>query len=135
MPAERPSVSDWRPSVTGLVVGMAVGGIGRAAVVAVHLDEVGKAAITVIALAAVIGAVIGGLAGLRGTLLVGVFIGAALSGIMYVISFPLALLFDVIGVGTPPSLIEVVTVGAISGLAAGVADRIYERRQMEGRHP
>jgi hypothetical protein len=47
---------------------------------------------------------------------------------------PLALLFGVIGVGTPPSLIEVVSVGAISGLAAGVADRVYERRSMEGRH-
>jgi len=134
MPAEGPSVSDWRPSVTGLVVGAAVGGVGRATVVALHLDGAGKAGIMVITLAAVVGALIGALAGLRGTPLVGLFIGAVLSGMMYFVSMPLALLFGVIGVGAPPSLIEVVSVGAISGLAAGVADRVYERRQMEGRH-
>jgi hypothetical protein len=41
----------------------------------VHLDDVGRAGIMVVALAAIVGAVIGALAGLRGTMLVGVFLG------------------------------------------------------------
>ena len=86
----------WRPSLTGLLAGAAIAAFGRAAVVAVHLDAISTAAMPVLAWAAMIGVMIGGLAGLSGSPRIGAVLGAVLSAAVYVIMMPLALFVTVI---------------------------------------
>ena len=120
----------WRPSLTGLLAGAAIAAFGRAAVVAVHLDAMSTAAVPVLAWAAMIGVMIGGLAGLSGSPRIGAVLGAVLSAAVYVIMIPLALFVTVIGVATAPSFLEMMVVGAVAGFAGGVAGRA--RRSTSG---
>src|SRR6267142_2533565 len=117
------SMRQWRPSLAGLLAGAAIAAFGRAAVVAVHLDAISTAAVPVLAWAAMIGVMIGGLAGLSGSPRIGAVLGAVLSAAVYVIMIPLALFVTVIGVATAPSFLEMMVVGAVAGFAGGVADR------------
>ena len=120
----------WRPSLTGCLAGVAIGGAGRAAVVTVHLDAISAATVPALVWAAVVGAMIGGLAGLSGAPRIGAALGAVLSALAYIVMVPLALLVAVIGVATAPSLLEMMVVGAVAGFAGGVAERM--RRMAPG---
>jgi hypothetical protein len=113
----------WRPSVSGVVVGAAVGGIGRAAVVALHLTELTSVTAPIVLVAAAIGAAIGALAGLVGRALLGALVGAALTALVFALTLPIAFLVTSVGAGTMPSIVATIGIGAVSGLAGGVAAR------------
>jgi hypothetical protein len=113
----------WRPTARGVVVGAAVGGIGRALVVALHLTELNAATLPVVLVGAVIGASIGAVAGLAGRIALGVIIGATLTLIVFAITLPVVFLFEFLGAASKPSIVATVAVGALSGLAGAAAAR------------
>jgi hypothetical protein len=114
-------MAPWRPSVRGVVVGAAVGGIGRATVVALHLTELTSVTAPLLLVAAAIGAAIGALAGLVGRALLGTLVGATLTALVFALTLPVAFLVTTIGAGTMPSIAATIGIGALSGLAGGVA--------------
>lgn len=114
---------DWSPSLTGLLVGAAIGGVGRAAVVALHLQTMGPTVVPVLTWATVLGAIIGGIAGLSGAPRRGAVLGALLAVLAYVVMLPLALVVTVSGIATAPSVLAMIAVGALAGFTGGVAAR------------
>jgi len=116
-------LTTWRPSVRGVVVAALVGGIGRGLVVALHLAELNRATLSVVLVAAVIGAGIGALAGLVGRIGLGAVIGAGLALLVFAITLPVVMVFEFLGVGSTPSVVATVAMGAVAGLAGGVAAR------------
>ena len=97
------------------MIGAVLGAGGRAAIVLAHLDISGKDAVIAAAFAAVIGAAIGAVAGLTGRPLVGLVIGAGLTLVLYAATLPVVAMFQFLGAGTAPSVLEVLAVGAVSG--------------------
>jgi len=116
-------LATWRPSVRGVVVAALVGGIGRGLVVALHLAELNRATLSVVLVAAVIGAGIGALAGLVGRVGLGAVVGAGLALLVFAITLPLVMVFEFLGVGSTPSVVATVAMGAVAGLAGGAAAR------------
>jgi hypothetical protein len=110
----------WHPSVRGVLVGAAVGGIGRGLLVALHLPQLNDATFSVVLVGAAIGAGIGGLAGLVGRVGLGAIVGAGLALLVFAITWPVLVLFELMGVGTTSSIVAV-AIGAVSGLAGGAA--------------
>lgn len=121
-------LSAWHPSVRGVAVGAAVGGIGRGLVVALHLSELNGATFSLVLVGAVIGAGIGSLAGLVGRVGLGAIVGAALALVVFAITLPIVSLFNLVGVGSTPSIVATVAVGAVAGLAGGAAAARTTRR-------
>lgn len=113
----------WSPSLRGALAGAVVGGVGRAALVAIHLETIGAASVAVLLWAAAVGAAVGGLAGLAGAPWPGATLGVVLSALAYVVMIPVALFVTVLGVAQAPSLLEMMAVGALAGFAGGAADR------------
>jgi hypothetical protein len=98
-----------------------VGGIGRAIVAAFNLAELSAGTVPVLLLVAGVGAVIGALAGLVGRVGLGAIVGAGLTVIVFLITLPVVFLFEAMGVGTVPSVAATVAIGALSGVAGGIA--------------
>jgi hypothetical protein len=117
------STAGWHPSLRGVVVGAAVGGIGRAVVVALHLAELNVATLPIVLVGAVIGACIGAVAGLVGRIALGAIVGAGLTILVFLVTLPVAFLFQFVGAGTTPSIVATVAIGALSGLAGAAAGR------------
>lgn len=120
---------DWSPSLTGLLVGAAIGGIGRAAVVALHLQTLEPTVVPVLTWAAVLGAIIGGIAGLSGAPRLGAVLGALLATLAHVVMLPLALVVTMTGVATAPSVLAMIAVGALAGFTGGIAARAPKTRR------
>lgn len=116
-----------RLSVVGAVVGAVLGGVGRGALTAIHLHETNRETVVAILVVAGIGVVIGGLSGLTGRPLLSAIVGAALSGVVYLATLPVALLMQALDVGRTASFFEVVGVGALVGAAAGASERLRGR--------
>src|SRR5262245_10405775 len=114
-------------SVIGAVVGAVLGGVGRGALAAFHLQQVNRDTVVGILVVAAIGLVIGGLAGMMGRPLWGAVVGAGLSAVAYVATLPIALLMQALDVGRTASFVEVVGIGAVVGALAGVAERLMGR--------
>jgi len=116
-----------RLSVIGAVVGAVLGGVGRGALAAFHLQQVNRDTVVGILVVAAIGVVIGGLAGMMGRPLRGAVVGAGLSAVAYVATLPVALLMQALDVGRTASFAEVVGIGAVVGAVAGAAERLIGR--------
>ena len=117
-----------RPSLAGALTGAVLGAIGRAVVAGVHLREINQGTAAGLLSAAVIGVIIGALAGLTGRPLLGAVVGAVLSALAYLGMYPVVLLFHALGTLTTPSIWEVVAVGALSGGLGGAARQMATRR-------
>ena len=117
----------WHPSVRGALVGAAVGGVGRAVVVALHLAELNAATLSIVLVAAMIGAGIGAVAGLVGRIALAAIVGAGLTVIVFAIMLPVVSLVELVGVGTMPSIAATIAIGALSGLAGAAAARMVPR--------
>jgi hypothetical protein len=115
------NVTIIRPSVAGALTGAVLGGVGRAALVALHVHVISQTPILGLLAAGVLGLIIGGLAGLIGRPLLGAVVGVALSAIAYVVTYPIPLLFYALGTLTPPSVVEVLAVGGLAGAVGGAA--------------
>jgi len=116
-----------RLSVIGAVVGAVLGGVGRGALAAFHLQQTNRETFVAILVVAAIGVVIGGLAGMMGRPLLGAVVGVVLSGVVYLATLPVALLMQALDVGRTASLGEVLGVGAVVGAVAGAAERLLGR--------
>ena len=117
------------PRVRGVLVGAAVGGIGRALVAALSLAELNSATLPVVLIGAGIGASIGAMAGLVGRIALGAMVGAGLTLVVFMVTLPAAVLVALMGGGTMPSVVATVAIGALSGLAAGAAARVTTPRR------
>src|SRR5688572_16993313 len=115
--------------VRGVLVGAAVGGIGRAVVVAWSLAELNSATLPIVLIGAGIGAAIGAMAGLVGRIALGAIVGAGLALIVFTVTLPAAVLVALMGGGSMPSVVAAVATGALSGLAAGAAARLTTPRR------
>jgi len=112
-----------RRALAGATTGAVVGAAGRAAVTLDHLHLAGGDAVLAAAIAAVLGAAIGAAAGVTGRPLVGIALGAGLTLVMYLAILPIEALFQLLGAGTIPPIIEVLAVGAVSGGLGGFVGR------------
>jgi hypothetical protein len=100
-----------------------LGAAGRAAVTLGHLHLAGNDAVLATAIAAAFGAAIGAAAGATGRPLVGTAVGAGLASLVYVVTWPVAELLQLIGAETIPPVLEVLAMGAVSGGLGGFAGR------------
>jgi hypothetical protein len=112
-----------RTRVVGLVVGAAIGAAGRLVVTSLHLSPATEGTALILLTAAAAGVFIGVLAGLPGTPLAGAVVGVVASALLYVVTLPMVMLFQLLGTLAVPSLLEVTVVGALAGAAAGLASR------------
>jgi hypothetical protein len=121
----------------GMVVGAAVGAVGRALVTSLHLTAPAQGTVLLLTTAAVAGLLIGVLAGLPGKPLMGAVVGVVVSALLYLGTLPVVMLFHLLGTLVAPSLLEVTAVGALAGVAAGLASQWAARRgrsQTSARH-
>ena len=121
-PAFRPQRT--RPSsLRGAVIGALVGGVGRAVVAMVHLTELNTVTVPVVLGATLIGGGIGAIAGLVRRASIAAAVGAGLSVLVFLLTLPVVSLFALLGVGTRPTVVAMVAIGALSGLAGALAMR------------
>ena len=111
----------WHPTVRGAALGAAVGAIGRGIVVALHLGDLNTVTLPIVLMASVIGAIIGAVAGLIGRIGFGAIVGAGLSVIVVVLTLPVAFLVATMGKPTLPPIVTITLIGALAGVAGGVA--------------
>ena len=116
-------MSGWHPSVRGVVVGAAVGGLGRAVVVLWHLTELSVAALPIVLLAVLVAAAIGAVAGSVRHPGLAALLGAGLTIVVFLLTLPVAFLIELLGAATAPTGVATVAVGALSGLAGAVSAR------------
>lgn len=117
----------FRPSVVGALTGAMAGAVGRLVIAALHVYEIGQTTIPGMLAVAVLGLTIGGLAGLTGRPILGAIVGATLSAIAYIATYPITMLFVALGALRSPSLAEVLAVGAMAGALGGIAARLAWR--------
>jgi hypothetical protein len=117
-----------RISWIGCGVGASVGGIIRVAVAVVHFPAIAGEQYSVVLIPAVVGIVIGGLAGGTGRILLGAVVGAGLSIVFYLGSLPLLGLAAFLGTATLPALWEVLAVGAVPGAIGGAVGQMAMKR-------
>jgi len=120
----------FRASLTGALTGAMLGGLGRALLTVAHLQVTGDTG-SILFVAAAVGIIIGGLAGMSGRLVTGAIIGAALSALVYLGAYPIVLLFHALGALLPVSWQEVVAIGALAGGLGGAAGQMTARRRPE----
>jgi len=118
-----------RISWVGLSVGAALGGITRVGAMALHSPGIFADRYRVGLYVALVGAVIGGLAGLTGRALRGAVAGAGLSVLFYLVVLPIVGAFSLLGVATLPAWWEVLAVGAIPGAIGGWAGQIATKQR------
>ena len=118
-----------RISWIGFGVGALVGGIIRVAVAVLHFPAIATENYVVAILPAVIGIVVGGIAGGTGRALLGTVVGAGLSILFYLGSLPLVGLLSFLGAATLPALWEVLVVGAVPGAIGGAIGQIATQRK------
>ncbi|HSB78865.1 MAG TPA: hypothetical protein VLM91_08760 [Candidatus Methylomirabilis sp.] len=118
-----------RISWIGFSVGALVGGIIRAAVAVLHFPSAAGEQYSIVLLPAVVGIVIGGIAGGTGRILLGAVVGAGLSILFYLGSVPLVGLLTFFGAATLPSLWEVLAVGAVPGAIGGAVGQFVSKRR------
>ncbi len=121
-------MTGYRGILAGALVGGVLGAVGRAAVTGFHVHEINRDIMPGLLGVGVIGLIIGGIAGLTRRPLAGAVVGAVLSALAYVGTFPISLLFHALGALTPVSLLEVVAVGALSGGLGGAAGQSASRK-------
>jgi len=121
----------FRVSLAGALTGAVLGGLARALVTAAHL-QITRDTVPVLFITAVIGIVIGAASGVSGRPLAGALIGAALTALVYVIEYPIVLLFGALGTLQPPSGLKIVAVGALVGGLAGASGQMAARRESRG---
>ena len=112
----------------GVLVGAVVGGVGRVLVTSLHLSSATDGTAIVLLTAGSAGVLIGAIAGLPGKPLLGAVVGVIASGIVYVITLPVVLLFQALRTLSVPSVFEVLAVGAVAGMLAGFAAQHWGRR-------
>lgn len=117
-----------RPSVVGAVTGGVLGGVARAAVGALHVHEISQTTFPGLFAIGVLGLVIGGLAGLTGRPLLGATVGLVLTGLAYLVTYPITLLFHALGALTPPPVLEILVAGGLSGALGAAAGLFAQRR-------
>jgi hypothetical protein len=125
---ERPAAHGWRLSGTGAAAGAVAGAAIRGGLVLFHLREVSEPTALLVLTAAIVGALIGAVAGLTGRPVLGAVIGAVASGVVFLATLPVAALLSVLGAGTIARLAEVVAGGAVAGLLGGAAGQRAARR-------
>jgi hypothetical protein len=113
----------FRLSVTGAAAWAVVGGVSRAAIAAVHITDSSGDLRQLVLIAAAIGVVIGALAGATGRPLLGTAVGAALAGVVFIVTLSAVWMFALIGAGTLPSLLEILAAGALAGGIGGAVGR------------
>jgi hypothetical protein len=118
-----------RVSPAGVCAGALVGGVGRAAVAALHAKDAGRELALVLVVAALLGITIGALAGATGRPLLGAGIGAALSVLVFLATLPAVALLYLLGAGTVPSLLEMLAVGALAGGIGGAVGQVSAARR------
>jgi len=116
----------FRVSWAGAVTGAVLGGLARGLVAAAHL-QITRDTVPVLFITAFIGIVVGAASGIGARPIAGALIGAVLTALVYVIEYPIVLLFGALGALQPPSGLEVVAVGALVGALAGAAGQIAAR--------
>ena len=119
-----------RMSWIGFGVGALIGGIVRVAVTAVHYPAILGDEYVIALLPAILGIVIGGIAGATGRTLLGTMVGAALSLLFYLGSVPLVGLLAFLGAATLPALWEVLAVGAVPGAIGGAVGQMATKRRV-----
>jgi hypothetical protein len=112
-----------RASLIGACVGALVGAGGRAGVAACSLNEASQGGAVLVLTAALIGMVLGAFAGATGRPVLGALVGAGLSGLFFLMSFPVVAVFDFLGALRTPSLLLMVAMGALAGGVGGAAAR------------
>ena len=117
-----------RISWTGLVVGTVVGAIARVGMTALHFPGILGEQYMVGLYAALVGAVVGGLAGVTGRAVRGTVVGAGLSVLFFLLVLPFAGLFSFLGVGTLPAWWQILAVGAIPGAIGGGVGQMVTKR-------
>jgi hypothetical protein len=122
MPIRAPGVTAYRASLVGAGVGALVGAGTRAGITAYYFDTTREDA-TLVVLSALTGMIVGALAGATGTPVLGAAVGAVLSGLFFLLSFPVVVLLDVLGTATLPSLAVVLGMGAVAGGVGGAVAR------------
>lgn len=118
-----------RISWIGFGVGALVGGIIRVVVAALHFPAIAREPYPVALMPAVVGIVIGGIAGGTGRVLLGAVVGAGLSILFYLGSVPIVGLLTFLGASTLPALWEVLAVGAVPGAIGGAVGQIATKRR------
>jgi hypothetical protein len=118
-----------RISWVGLSVGAALGGITRVGVTALQFPGIFADLYTMGLCVALVGAVIGGLAGLTGRALRGAVAGAGLSALLHLVMLPIVGLFSFLHVATFPAWWEVLAVGAIPGAIGGWMGQISTKQR------
>jgi len=118
-----------RVSWIGFGVGAVIGGIVRVAVAAVHFPGIMGEQYPAALFPAVIGIVVGGIAGGTGRALLGAVVGAGLSILFYLGNLPLSGLLALSGTATLPALWEVLTVGAAPGAIGGAVGQLSAKRK------
>jgi hypothetical protein len=112
----------------GVLVGAVVGGVGRVLVTSLHVSSATDGTAIVLLTAGSAGVLIGAVAGLPGRPLLGAVVGAVVSGVVYIITLPVVLLFQALRTLSVPSALEVLAVGAVAGTLAGFAAQHWGRR-------
>jgi hypothetical protein len=112
----------------GVLVGAAIGAIGRVAVMSLHLSSPTEGTALILLIAALAGALIGALASLPGKPLAGALAGAVLAGVLYVVAIPAVWLLHMLGALTLPSVFEMMAAGALAGGAGGMVTQRAARR-------
>ena len=118
-----------RISSIGMGVGALVGGVSRVVVAALHFPAIVGEQYPLALLPAVLGIVVGGIAGGTGRALLGAVVGAGLSMLFYLGSLPLAGLLAYFGTATLPALWEVLIAGAVPGAIGGAVGQIVTKRR------
>ena len=121
-----------RISWAGAAVGGLVGGIVRLAVGALHSPTIVGENLPVALVPAIIGIVVGSVAGGTGRILLGTVVGGGLSILFYLSSLPLVGLLNMLGAATLPALWEVVAVGVVPGAIGGAVGQIAAKRKGTG---
>jgi len=116
-------------SWTGLAVGALVGAAARVGMTALHFPGIFGEQYAVGVYVAVVGAIVGGLAGVTGRVVRGTVVGAALSVLFFLLVLPFAGLFSFLGAGAFPAWWQMLAVGAIPGaIGGGVGQMVTKRR-------
>jgi hypothetical protein len=118
-----------RVSPAGIVVGALVGGVGRATVAALHMQEISRGLVVPLLIAALVGMIVGGLAGATGRPLLGAVAGAVLSGLATLALLPAVAFLYLLGAVTLPSLLESLVVGGLAGGIGGLAGQMASARR------
>ncbi len=117
-----------RISWIGLGVGAVVGGFTRVLLAVLHYPALLGDQFPLILLPAIVGIVIGGVAGGTGRIGLGTAVGTGLSILFYLGSLLLVGLLAFFGAATLPTLWEVLAVGAVPGAIGGAVGQIAGKR-------